>query len=84
MFEQQSERERGRIIIERQKKKGREMHTESWKERPVESEVKEALDRGLKALIHHLITSAVCVCSFTSLPMVFLLCLCVVLCLHTL
>lgn len=60
------------------------MHTESWKERPVESEVKEALDRGLKALIHHLITSAVCVCSFTSLPMVFLLCLCVVLCLHTL
>lgn len=38
------------------------MHTESWKERPVESEVKEALDRGLKALIHHLITSAVCMC----------------------
>lgn len=38
------------------------MHTESWKERPVESEVKESLDRGLKALIHHLITSAVCVC----------------------
>lgn len=25
-----------------------------------ESEAKEALDRGLKALIHHLITSALC------------------------
>lgn len=44
----------------------------------MESEVKQALDRGLRALIHHLITSAACV-SVLSQPS---LCVFPVLCLH--
>lgn len=42
--------------------------------RPVESEVKEALNRGLRALIHHLITSAVCMCVYFHIfPLVYCL-----------
>lgn len=39
-----------------------ETEKHSWVERPVESEVKEALDQSLRALVHHFITSAACVC----------------------
>lgn len=50
----------------------REKHTSvdtHWADRAAESEVKEAQGRGLRALIHHLITSAVCVRSCVFLPL---------------
>ena len=53
---------KSRETAERQKQRITQTWTPSCTERPVESDVKEALDLGLRALIHHLITSAVCAC----------------------
>lgn len=59
---------------ESQKQRNTQTWTPSCTERPVESDVKEALDLGLRALIHHLITSAVCACVCT-LTFVYAYCL---------
>lgn len=60
------------------RQENRETHTQThiWAERPAESEVEEALDGGLRALIHHLITSAVCMCVCVHISLGAFSCLC--------